>query len=288
MLGRDGLTALSRLVIEITLPAMIFCNLLKDFSFQLYPDWWIFPVMSVAIILVGFLIGCLFIGFFPGSQKKLQFISLIAFQNSGYLPLALFAALLPPATRNTIFIYLFLFLLGFNLLMWSFGAYLLTFTRAKKFELATLFSPPVIATLVSLLIVYFGWQRFVPRMITQPLEMVGECTLPLAMFVVGGGLAQIKFLHVDIKAMSLMVLAKLVILPLIGYWFILRYNLPELMGLLLLVQLAAPPATSLSVITTHYKKDDLLISQGIFFGHIISIITIPLFLSIYFSRVMIK
>jgi len=52
--------------------------------------------------------------------------------------------------------------------------------------------------------------------------------------------------------------------------------------------LAMPPATSLSVVTANYKKEDLLISQGIFIGHIVSIFTIPLFLSLYFILSVIK
>jgi len=54
------------------------------------------------------------------------------------------------------------------------------------------------------------------------------------------------------------------------------------------MQLAVPPATSLSVIVRHYKKEDLLISQGIFFGHIVSLVTLPLFLSLYFMISMLK
>jgi predicted permease len=64
--------------------------------------------------------------------------------------------------------------------------------------------------------------------------------------------------------------------------------MPRLISLLILIQLAMPSATTLSVLVSHYKKEDLLISQGIFFSHITSIITIPLFLIIYFSRFMIQ
>ena len=80
----------------------------------------------------------------------------------------------------------------------------------------------------------------------------------------------------------------MVIFPALGFWLITLLKLPELIGLLIVMQLTAPPATSLSVIMRHYKKEDLLISQGIFFGHMLSIITIPLFLSLYFSLSVVK
>jgi len=49
-----------------------------------------------------------------------------------------------------------------------------------------------------------------------------------------------------------------------------------------------PSATSLSVIARHYEKEDLLISQGIFFTHIFSVLSIPLFLSLYFTLPVLK
>jgi len=288
ILGPDGLSALSRLVVEITLPLLIFCQLLKEFSFRLYPNWWFFPLISIVIALAGLTIGLIFMGFIRGQQHKLQFLGLISFQNAGYLPLALIAALLPKEKADTMFVYLFLFLLGFNLVIWSAGVYLLTFSRAKRFELGSLFSPPVIAAAAGLAFVFFSLNKFVPEAAFKPLSLIGNCTLPLAMFVVGGNLAQIHLGSIDKKAIFLVSLAKLVILPLAGVWLILRFGFPELVGLLILMQLAMPSATTLSLITSHYKKEDLLISQGVFFSHIFSLITMPVFLSLYFARVMIK
>jgi len=288
ILGQNGLASLSRLVIEITLPILIFCQLVKDFTFSLYPNWWVFPLLSLAITFLGLLVGFLFVGFIQGSQNKSQFLSLAAFQNSGYLPLMLVAALLPKEKADTMFIYLFLFLLGFNLVMWSLGVHMLSFTRAKRFELGSLFSPPVIATTFSLLFIFFGFNRFVPGVVLRPLRTVGDCTLPLAMFVVGGNLAQIHLGKINKKAMALVLLAKLVILPLLGILLILKFKFPELIGLLIVMELGVPSATSLSLIITHYKREDIFISQGVFLGHILSLITLPIFLSLYFILFMLR
>ena len=53
ILGQQGLSALSRLVVEVTLPILIFCQLLKDFRFGLYPNWWVFPILSIIITISG-------------------------------------------------------------------------------------------------------------------------------------------------------------------------------------------------------------------------------------------
>lgn len=288
ILGDDGLNALSRLTIDIIFPILIFCQLIRDFSFSLYPDWWLFPLLSLGITTLGLGIGSIFSGFIHGRQHKAQFVSLIGFQNSGYLPLVLIAALLPADKIGAMFIYLFLFLLGFNSAMFSLGVYMLTSSKGDKFEWENLFSPPVVATLIGLAGVFFGLNKIIPEFVFRPLKMIGDSAMPLAMLVVGGNLAQIHLAHVDKKAMILMGLAKLIIMPALGLAVILKFKLPELIGLLILLELAVPPATTLSVITRHYKKDDLLISQGIFFGHILSLISIPVFLSLYFMLAVIK
>ncbi|MFC1804395.1 AEC family transporter [Candidatus Omnitrophota bacterium] len=287
-LGTACLDTLSRLVIEVTLPLMIFCQLARKFSFSQYPDWWIFPLISILITGSGLLLGSLFGRFASNPKDRGQFTSLIAFQNSGYLPLALVAALLSGSQADTMFIYLFLFLLGFNASVWSLGVYLLAPSRSGRLGLARFFSPPVIATILGLLFVFAGADRFFPQALYRPLSMVGDCTLPLALFVVGGNLARVHLGSINKRAMAFMVLLKLIALPALGLGLIIRFNLPELIGLLILIELAVPPATSLSLITSHYREKDKLISQGIFFGHIVSIITIPVFLSLYFMLVMVK
>ena len=43
-LSSQGLDDLSRLVMDVTLPLLIFSQLIRDFSFSLYHNWWIFPL----------------------------------------------------------------------------------------------------------------------------------------------------------------------------------------------------------------------------------------------------
>lgn len=280
ILTRQGMDFISRLVIDITLPAMIFSQLIQGFNFNLKPAWWIFPLASFAITLLGLIVGCVFVSLIKKGEQKRQFLSLVAFQNSGWIPLALVAALFSPQNSNLMFIYIFLFLLGFNLVMWSLGVYFLSYHRNKRFELGSLFSPPVLATLFTMALAGLGVNKFIPELILRPLRMVGDSTLPLAMFVVGGNLGLIRINRIEFKPISLLILAKLFILPLLGLLFIRALSLPYLFGLLLMMQLAMPSATSISLIIARYNREDLLISQGILITHLVSLVTIPLFLSL--------
>ncbi len=288
MLSHAGLEALSRLVIQVIFPALILSQMLQNFSFGLYPDWWIFPLISLAITIFGLIIGFLLLKLIKLKAHKLQFLSLVGFQNSGYLPLAMVAGMFTGAQANEIFIFIFLFLLGFDLVAWSLGIYMLTYEKQIKFKLRSIFSPPVIANLASLGLIALGLNKFIPAGVFKPLQMVGNCTLPLAMLVVGGNIALVQLKDVDKKAVFFFLLGKLIILPALGMLIVLKSGLPYLLGFLIIMQLAMPSATSLSVIIRHYKKEDKLISQGVFFSHIVSLLTIPVFLGLYLSWAVLK
>jgi len=287
-LSSEGLDSLSKLAMDVTLPMLIFCQLIRDFSFTAYPGWWLFPLLSLLVTAAGLTIGYLFSLLVKGEQHKRQFIGLVGFQNSGWLPLVLAASLFSGQELAAMFIYIFLFLTGFNLVMFSVGVHILSFHKEMKFNWLNLMSAPVVVTLISLAMVFFGLNRFVPEAVLKPLKMLGDSTLPLAMLVVGGNLAEISLRNIDKKAMSLLICAKMLILPAIGVALLLLFKMPYLVGLLMMMQLTAPSAVTISVILRAYKKEDLLASQGILFTHLAAIITIPLFLILYFSGIMLK
>jgi len=283
IISADGLKMLSRLVIELTLPILIFCRLLRDFNFQLFSNWWLLPILSFLITLLGLSVAFLFLKFNSSLSQKKEFISLIAFQNSGYLPLALAATILPRSEANQMFIYIFLFLLGFNGIIWSFGVRLLSEHNEKRFEFGSLFTPPLIAILAAFLIIFLNWQNFIPCLILKPLKMIGDCTVPLGMMIIGGNLAFISAKSRIKKSVLINLgLAKLIFLPIISLFLIALIKPPRLIGFLILMQTTMPSAVSLSIIAKCYSAADCdFINQSILWTHLISLITIPLFLSLF-------
>jgi len=282
ILGGACLGTLSRLVISVTLPVLMFAQISSSFSFTNFPHWWVFPLLGAGLSLFGLALGKIFGVLVSGPQHKRQFSSLLAFQNSGYLPLVLVGSLLGPDKAGIVLIYIFLFLLGFNIMMFSWGVHMLAHAGEREFSWFSAFSPTVTATLAGLAVVLLGINRFIPEVLFKPMVILGDCTFPLALLVVGGCLAQIKLHHVDKKANAVLCFVKLVFMPALGILAVKAFGLPELVGFLIVMELAMPSATTLSSIISQYQKEDLLISQGIFFTHIASIITIPLFLSLFF------
>ncbi|MBM3251386.1 MAG: hypothetical protein FJZ11_01210 [Candidatus Omnitrophica bacterium] len=284
IISDDGIRLLSKLLVEFILPLFIFTKVIKSFSFSLYPNWWIFPIISIMINLAGFSVGFAWFSLVKQAKTKLQkrqLVSLVGFQNSGYLPLILVATLLSSVVAETMFIYIFLFLLGFNLLIWSFGVWFLSGHSVKRFEFASVFSPPVVAIAVSLIVVALGIDKLIPQFLFHPAKMLGDCLLPLSMIVVGANLAEVSVKNINRSAITNAVILKLILLPILAL-AVLWWLRPEyLIGLLIILQAAVPSATTLSLITRHYRLEDEFVSHGIFFTHLVCVFTIPAWLVVY-------
>lgn len=287
-MGEACLLTISRFSMDIALPALIFYQLLKDFSFSRYPRWWIFPLASIFITFLGLGVAALCAVRVKGHEKRMQFLSLVGFQNSGFLPLMLFALIVPKPQADVLFVYLFLFLIGFNAAIFSLGVAMLVSSGQRRFPWKDMLNPPVIATVASMLLVFLGINRFIPAIVLTPVKMLGDCTVPLAMVIVGGNLALIKIERMDHASMAMVVALKLILLPALGLIGMVYFKLPALVGLLVLVELAVPTATTLSVIIRTYGREDHMISHGIFVTHLASIVTLPVFLSLYFSCFMLQ
>ena len=284
IIHEEGLKTLNDLVIGLFLPLFMFSEITQRFSFGLYADWWLFPLYSFVITAAGFGIG----SFVLKAVKSLEphrgeFLGITSFQNSGYLPLPLVAALLPEPLAREMFIFIFLFLLGFNMTIFSFGVMLLSGKKKPgEFEARHIFNAPVVATLLALACVFFGLNNYLPRVLTEPMELLGRCAVPLSILVVGGNLASIKTNNIsDFRPLGYALAIKLFILPLFFLGLLILMRPAPLVGLLILLQAAMPPAAMLSVIAKNKDSSDCLINQSIFYGHILSILTIPLFLVLY-------
>jgi malate permease and related proteins len=282
VISGEGVTGLTKLLIEVVFPALIFWQIVTKFEFRQFPRWWMISLLSMGITALGIGIGYIFGYAIKDKQEKREFMCLVGFQNSGYLPLTLLGWIVPQEQLSTMLIYLFLFLLGFNLVIWSWGVFFLSDHKAKRFSMGSLFSPPVVATLAGFICVILKIHQVMPNFILSPLGMLGNCSFPLAVIVVGASLADLYVgKSFAIGQMARLVLAKLIIMPLIGLVIIMYVRLPYLIGLLLVLQLAVPSATTLAIVARRYGQKEKLISQGVFITHIVSLATLAVFLTLF-------
>lgn len=285
LIDKQGLRSLSGLTINLFLPCLIFNHLIHHFSFSSPSDWWIYPLLGVGVSVLGFVIGSIVCTIDKSIKEKTEFICLITFQNCGYLPLILVASIYPDSIAREMFTRIFLFIQGFNVIFWGFGIQFLR-PGEHKLQFKKIFSPPFIALIISMLLIASNMKFFLPKAAMRVTELLGNCTLPVALLSLGIILTEAMSTPINIrKSFFLKVLfSKLIVMPLIVLGIISIFNLPEFIALLLLIEALMPSAINLGVVSFYQKAKYGLIGRALLITHLFAIISIPFFLAILSMR----
>lgn len=271
------------LIIYFTLPALILSNFLGKADLQTISRWWAYPLGTYLLITISVLLG-LSITWFLDWPNRRQFAALISFPNTGYLPLALTAAILAEPFKSEAYILIFLIIMGMSPALWSLGVILVSgkVIRARSLIKRLITSPPLVTVGLSILILCFNWQTYVPNVVLDVTSFAGQITLPLVMIVLGGTLAKIGRTSGGFQlALVPIILIKLILYPAMALVAIYLFKPPEILGYVLLLEAATTPATNLAVIGRHYGNNVTLLNKGLLYTYIAAIITIPTFISLF-------
>ncbi len=153
---------------------------------------------------------------------------------------------------------------------------------SKHFNKKVLYSTPMLAAYLSMLIVALGIDN-VPGFISQPLTMIGNITVPAALLIIGSSMS-----HLSIRTMLgnatvyATALFRLGILP-IGIYFLTRaLGFSEFVVNINTLVIAMPVATYGTILCLKYKKDTTMITEVTFITTLLSMVTIPLLVLLLF------
>ncbi len=273
---------LAFLLINFSLPFLAFSRIIENFKVAEAPSLGIFLLISLAIFMGGLFLG---LAFPLGKEKQLkrEFISMVSFQNCGYLPLNIAIFLFSGKLQERMIIYTFLYILGFDMIMWSVGSFYIFKRKEERFNFKSLFTPPIVGTLLGLLLVSTNLKRFFPTLLLTPLKMIGEVSFVLSMLVLGGWLARVELVGFFQRFFLLLEASflKLVVLPLFFLILLGYFKVSSLLGFFIILQASMPSAVSLPIVVNLRKADSVFVSQGVFLTHLFSILSVPFWLSLY-------
>jgi len=239
------------------------------------------PLVSCAFSLGGILLGLFIFRLARFSRDKDEFISSIAFQNAGYLPMNLILFSFNDALGDRLLIYLFLFLAGFNLVVWTVVPLFLRRGKYEKVKLSDIINAPVIATFLSIIWVAVFGNNSVPDIIMDPLKQAGNISFPMAMIVLGGYLCLYRAYIPENKAQLIVALAsRLIFFPSIVFAILYFIRVSSDFRFFMILEAIMPSAVSLVVIGAFSEKNNRFFSSAIFYSHVFSIFTIPLWLEV--------
>lgn len=263
---------LSTLVLTITTPSLILSAALDNTNLPAPGELLLLLAIAffcyVIFIAAAFLLSWLLR--VPRAQAGV-FRFMVIFANVGFIGYPLTISLFG---REALF-YAVLFNLPFNLLSYSLGVALISGGRGRRLSLRTLFSPCVVAALLSVLFALTGLSA--PTLLVDTLSLLGDITAPAALLIVGSSLAELPLRRVlggpRIYAMAAV---RLLLLPTLLF-FLLRPVVSDPTVLRIAVILAGMPvAANCTMLCLEYGGDQQLAAQGTFLTTLLSVVTIPL------------
>ena len=178
----DAIPAFSKLLLYVCQPClMLYCIQQVTFSKELFLQMLLFLCLSTAFQL--FAVFALHLIFRKKSDQDRYRVAKVApvFGNVGFFGTPLLEALLPDHPEALAFASMFI--ISFNLLVWTVGAYFLTgdkrYVRPKKLFL----NPPFLTLFVALPLFFTG--TLLPTVIANPVTILAKFTTPLCMVIVG-------------------------------------------------------------------------------------------------------
>lgn len=278
VIDQNTTKGLSALLIKVTLPALIFTSMQKDFSPELLRESFVITALSFGIYGLYFIIAILLGGLLRGGKKDTgvyQFA--ILFSNVGFMGFPVLGSVFG---QESIF-YAAMFNIPFHFFVFTLGVYLMTrgHTEDTRFDFKLFLSPGIIATVAGFL--FFIFSLKLPSVIYDPVKYVGDITIPLSMITVGSMLTEIH--HKELIAgwrVYFISFMRLAVLPVLVFFFVRLFTANPMMISVAVVIAAMPVAVNAPLIAQEYNGNALLASRLLFVSTLLSLFTLPLVLVI--------
>jgi len=276
ILGGNADAKLSKLILNITLPAMTIGSVASGSSLPEIRE--ILSVLRIAVIFYG--LELVFVLLVPrllkgkkGEQGVWKFV--LMFPNVGFVGFPVAVALFG---QEALF-YAVILTLPFGVLSSMLAPVFLGSTG--KFRWKLLATPCVIAAVIALILSLTKIP--LPPIVGETFSFIGNITVPLSLLVVGSLLASLPAKQI-FTSFRLWILAalRLLALPLLFWLIVSRMDFAPLVRNVALVQMAMPVATNGSMFCMEYGGDKEAMAQTTLLTTAASILTIPLIAAAFF------
>lgn len=278
----QALKDVSAIVMNVTLPCLLFANIVPAVSVAALARWWLLPAAALLNIGAGLLVGWLGtrLARTPAELAR-GAMAQVACGNGAYIPLAVIAVLLQ--TRPALFgdrnaaalgvTYASLYLVAYSPLQWGVIFPFLSHKPLRALRLRHVLTMPIIAGLGAVVIGLLPWTKALLLGDNAPLaavyhaaQIISQATVPCALLIIGGNLAHgPRPVLLTWPTVACAGVGRFVIMPLVALAGIMAFRalgvLPvedKVLYFVLLLQGFVPPAMNLMVmyeVLGRCKKD---------------------------------
>lgn len=265
--------SLSWIVINIANPALIISSSLsknKDISGKDLAGVMIISIaMYVGLIILAYIITKLL----RVSKKEMgAYMVMFVFSNIAFMGYPVISGIYGKGAL----LYASLFSLPFNILIYTYGVLAIGgSTKLSDLKISKILNIGVLACIVS--IILFATRIPMPGFVQTLTDMLGNLSAPLSMMVIGSSLVKmdIKSVLNDYK-MIIFIVVKQLIFPILAAFAIKGLIDSELIYGIVVIMLAMPVGSMTAMLANQYNGDYELVSKGVAFSTLVSVISIPL------------
>jgi hypothetical protein len=281
VIRQSFIDGLSNIMVYAFLPAMIFSTIISGFNPQQERYWWIIPLAAIIVTLAG--LGIAALAFIPDFKKHRNILPLACMPNAAYLVLPI-GEFLYPDQFEQFAVYCFLVVLGLNPVFWTVGLFFVTGRKKADFHWKQLLTPPFLVNIISILIVLSAVHKYIPPVLTDSIDMLGQATVPSATFILGATLASTLKSLPGFWITLRITFVKFVVVPVMVILILLALKVHKTNILLadeMVIQSAAAPATALIIQARTFGGDIKKIGGVTFVSYLITMIAIPVWLTVW-------
>lgn len=273
--GRD----ISNMILYVAQPLLVLTAYIRPYSFGIAKRAGLVLILGILAHLLFALLSLLVFRRTEASKRTVLRFALV-FSNAGYMGI--------PLIRYTLgeeaVIYASVYVVVFNLFMWTLGFFMYSGDRRYISVKNALFNTTSIATYMGLVIFFFNLYGFFPAdgLIYECFVMLKDLVAPLSMFVIGFRLVDaFKSKHlIDLNLFSCIGL-RLLLAPVAVFAFLFLFYKTGLctdtMAIsVVLISASTPAAAATSMLAEKFKGNGLYASMLVSLSTILSLVTMPL------------
>lgn len=276
VLSSDGAVQITDILLYVVTPSVIIDSFSTiGFSEERAEQLLISAGAAVLVHVVALAVSFLVFGRCERVRRNL-FIATTCMSNCGFMGIPLASAVMGAEGVFLVSVYIAVF----NVFVWTVGVSLF---RSGGFEWRRIvFNPGIIGLVVGLTLFFLKVK--LPAVIAQPLGYMAGMNSPLAMIGIGyylasGGLLPKKGDGPLFAAIGM----RMVVVPLICFGLLFLLGLRGDMLMATMIPAAAPAAAMVMMLSAKFTGDGVEGSRIVSFSHILSIITIPLLLTLCYA-----
>ena len=270
-ISEEGEKDMSRLMIDFIWPCMIFSSIVGNLSPQdILSNLWL-PVLSLVTHFTGFALAFLLSRLAGFSGDRHRMLLLHGTMNNFFVMALPFAQFLLPGKGAAL---LAVANLGSIILLWTLGVAIVAGNQGTRQTLRNVFSPGMVSTVAGVFFVLTGLYRFIPSLLLDALQVIGQPTLLFGLMIAGTQIYKLGPSALKFDLWNILVgLVRNILVPgvLFGLALLLRGRIGREALIIFMLVNTTPASVNSVTLAMKYDSAPHLAAEGVIFTHLLAV-----------------